>query len=87
MVTCRRTRYNMAPIEQNYFTCTLGQAAERRQKLGDRVLGTIIELIDVQAETRPDSLALGFADFNARDSNHGEPPFQLLIMSPTYLKQ
>ncbi|KAH7359181.1 hypothetical protein B0T11DRAFT_113000 [Plectosphaerella cucumerina] len=60
----------MAPIEQNYFTCTLGQAAERRHKHGDRVFETIIQLIDVQAETRPDSLALGFADFNARDSNH-----------------
>lgn len=62
----------MAPIEQNYFTCTLGQAAERRKKHGDRVFETIIELIDAQAEVKADLLALGFADFNAQNSDHGE---------------
>lgn len=64
----------MASVEQSYFTCTLGQAAERRQRHSDRVFETIIELIDAQAEARPDSPSLGFADFDAQDSNHGEPP-------------
>jgi hypothetical protein len=77
----------MAPIVHNYFTCTLGQAAERRKKHGDRVFETIIELIDVQAEAKADSPALGFADFNTQGSNHGELPRLFSILSLTHMNK
>lgn len=53
----------MSSVRQNYFTCTLGEAAERKEKAGDRSFKTILRLIDEQAEQRPDLPALGFADF------------------------
>ena len=61
----------MAPVQQNYFTCTLGQAAERRKTTGDRPFETILHLIDEQAERFPDLPALGFANFLSGDDGFG----------------
>lgn len=48
----------MADIDANYFTCTLGQAAQRK---GARSFKTLVELVDAQARLAPTRPALGFA--------------------------
>lgn len=59
---------NMASTQHNYFTCTLGQAAERKTT-GDKSFETIIHLIDEQARSAPNLPALGFADYSS--AGHG----------------
>lgn len=55
--------------EPNYFTCSLGQAAELKRK--DRTFAisfeTVIELIDGQAEYIQNSPAVGFARFKSEE--------------------
>lgn len=53
----------MANVGVTYFTCTLGQAAQRRQE-GTHVehsAKTVMELVDEQARLVPQRPALGFA--------------------------
>lgn len=52
----------------NYFTCTLGQAAQWKQRQsGEQPVqfDTILELIEEQASELPERPALGFADFSS----------------------
>ncbi|RBR26942.1 uncharacterized protein FIESC28_00210 [Fusarium coffeatum] len=62
----------MAPVEPNYFACTLGEAAQlKRQDGSAKKWKTVLELIDDQAENIPDSPALGFATFKHLKSSQG----------------
>ena len=62
----------MAPVEPNYFACTLGEAARlKRQDGSAKKWKTVLELIDDQAENIPDSPALGFATFKHLKSSQG----------------
>lgn len=61
----------MATAEPNYFTCTLGQAAERRLKQKDGPFKTVLDLVDEQARLIPDLPALGFADFLSQTGHAG----------------
>ena len=57
----------MNAIEQNYFTCSLGQAAalkEQDPKFAHS-FKTVFGLIDEQAERVPKAPAVGFADFKS----------------------
>lgn len=49
----------------NYFTCTLGQAAQYKETVpeDERSFDTVLDLVDKQAEAHGDRPALGFADF------------------------
>lgn len=49
----------------NYFTCTLGQAAQYKETVpeDERSFATVLDLVDKQAEAYGDRPALGFADF------------------------
>ncbi|KXJ90764.1 hypothetical protein Micbo1qcDRAFT_226787 [Microdochium bolleyi] len=53
----------MAP-DLNYFTCTLGQAAQWKQTVPEdqQSFGTVLDLVDKQAEALGSQQALGFAD-------------------------
>lgn len=55
--------------EPNYFTCSLGQAAELKRKDSTFAISfeTVIELIDGQAESIPNSPAVGFARFESEE--------------------
>lgn len=55
--------------QPNYFTCSLGQAAELKRKDGTFAIpfDTVIELIDGQAESIPNSPAVGFARFKSEE--------------------
>lgn len=60
----------MGVVQPNYFTCTLGEAARWKAQAVEPTqesYETIIELIDGQARRRPQSPALGFADFKSED--------------------
>jgi len=50
----------------NYFTCTLGQAAQYKETVpeDERSFDTVLDLVDKQAEAYGDRPALGFADFS-----------------------
>ncbi|RFN48904.1 linear gramicidin synthase subunit d [Fusarium flagelliforme] len=62
----------MAPVEPNYFACTLGEAAQlKRQDGSAKKWKTVLELIDDQADNIPDSPALGFATFKHLKSSQG----------------
>ncbi|VUC24989.1 unnamed protein product [Clonostachys rosea] len=52
-------------IKQNYFTCTLGYAAQSKEKTGhlDHKFGTVLQLIDGNCRRFPQAPALGFADY------------------------
>ena len=60
IIDCYKPRFRMAS-EPNltYFTCTLGQAAERNRDR-PRDFATVAEFIDVQARVHPDRPAIGF---------------------------
>lgn len=64
----------MASVEPNYFTCTLGQAAQLKRQHGasKSKWKTVLELIDHQAQNIPDSPALGFATFKHLKSSQGD---------------
>ncbi|KAH7029173.1 uncharacterized protein B0I36DRAFT_422908 [Microdochium trichocladiopsis] len=49
----------------NYFTCTLGQAAQYKQTVpeNEQAFDTVLDLVDQQAEALVDRPALGFADY------------------------
>ncbi|KAI1444510.1 male sterility protein-domain-containing protein [Annulohypoxylon stygium] len=54
----------MAYSGQNYFTCTLGEAARLRKRDGDQnSFKTVLELIETQARCLPGHPALGFANY------------------------
>ncbi|RGP77193.1 hypothetical protein FLONG3_4708 [Fusarium longipes] len=66
----------MAPVKPNYFTCTLGEAAQlKRQDDAAKKWKTVLELIDDQAENIPDSPAVGFATFKHLKSTQVSPYF------------
>ncbi|KAM0397059.1 hypothetical protein ACHAQC_004592 [Fusarium culmorum] len=65
----------MASVEPNYFTCTLGQAAQLKRQHGASKWKTVLELIDHQAQNIPDSPALGFATFKHLKSSQVSPYF------------
>ncbi|KAK4118169.1 acetyl-CoA synthetase-like protein [Parathielavia appendiculata] len=59
----------------NYFTCTLGQAAQRKdENPASRSFRTVIELVDLQARDFPHSPALGFADFQSQPASTATSP-------------
>jgi hypothetical protein len=62
---------NMTSVKPNYFTCTLGQAAQLKSQNGSAEWKTVLELIDHQAQNIPDSPALGFATFKHLKSSQG----------------
>lgn len=55
----------MRYTDPNYFTCTLGEAARRRQSgiESTRSFTSVLGVVDEQARRFPDIPALGFADF------------------------
>ncbi|CAG9989397.1 unnamed protein product [Clonostachys byssicola] len=57
----------MATVKLNYFTCTLGHAAQSKEQTGhlDHEFGTVLQLIDGNSRRFPQAPALGFADFTA----------------------
>ncbi|KAM0500968.1 hypothetical protein ACHAP8_004689 [Fusarium lateritium] len=65
----------MTSIKPNYFTCTLGQAAQLKKQHGSPKWKTVLELIDQQAQNIPDSPALGFATFKHLKSSQVSPYF------------
>ncbi|KAI0392423.1 hypothetical protein F5Y17DRAFT_358946 [Xylariaceae sp. FL0594] len=65
----------MTAQEANYFTCTLGEAALlKEQGRLSPSFGSVLELIEGQARTRPDAPALGFANPGDKSPEYGEPP-------------
>lgn len=68
----------MAPVEVNYFTCTLGHALQRKQEGLEPAnpASTIIDLLEEQAESIPHAPALGFANLksNSPASNGAQTP-------------
>lgn len=60
----------MADVEPNYFTCTLGEALKLKQQADGPMQSykTVIDLIETQARTRPQSPALGFASLDDEES-------------------
>ncbi|KAG8672351.1 nonribosomal peptide synthetase-like protein nrps11 [Fusarium poae] len=65
----------MTSVKPNYFTCTLGQAAQLKSQNGSAEWKTVLELIDHQAQNIPDSPALGFATFKHLKSSQVSPYF------------
>lgn len=65
-------QYKMATSTLNYFTCTLGQAViwknESLQQL--KSINTVLDLVERQASTYPQSLALGFADSPFKEAHN-----------------
>lgn len=56
--------------EQNYFTCTLEHAENRRrQGLGRAPWETLLQLVEEQAEIIPNSEAIGFVSSELDESN------------------
>ncbi|CAH0041867.1 unnamed protein product [Clonostachys rhizophaga] len=55
-------------IKPNYFTCTLGHAAQSKDQDGhlDHNFGTVMQLIDGNCRRFPQAPALGFADYALR---------------------
>ncbi|UPK99827.1 hypothetical protein LCI18_010762 [Fusarium solani-melongenae] len=66
----------MAHVEPNYFTCTLGEALKLKQQAAGPVQSykTVIDLIDTQARTSPQSPALGFASLDDEESTRNVFP-------------
>ncbi|CAG9951592.1 unnamed protein product [Clonostachys rosea f. rosea IK726] len=54
-------------VKPNYFTCTLGHAAQSKEQDGhlDHKFGTVLQLIDGNSRRFPQAPALGFADYIA----------------------
>ncbi|CAI6063202.1 unnamed protein product [Clonostachys chloroleuca] len=52
-------------VKPNYFTCTLGHAAQSKEQDGhlDHEFGTVMQLIDGNCRRFPQAPALGFADY------------------------
>ncbi|KAI8650790.1 Carrier domain-containing protein [Fusarium keratoplasticum] len=66
----------MADVEPNYFTCTLGEALKLKQQADGPMQSykTVIDLIETQARTRPQSPALGFASLDDEESTRNVFP-------------
>ncbi|KAI9170877.1 Adenylate-forming reductase [Paramyrothecium foliicola] len=65
----------MSDVEQNYFTCTLGHALQRKQQGVEleTSVKTITDLIEDQAKKQPEAPALGFANFKTTDLSDDVP--------------
>ncbi|KAH6886881.1 hypothetical protein B0T10DRAFT_407287 [Thelonectria olida] len=70
----------MSEADPNYFTCTLGQAAKRREQETNSVqpFASVLDLIKGQARRAPNDPALGFADFTAQSSDQPYPDHSLV---------
>ena len=67
-------------VEQNYFTCTLGQAAELNAKCLYS-FQTINQFLDAQNTKIPDAPAVGFPLPALLDTNGGEWDYEILCGS------
>lgn len=53
----------------NYFTCNLAQAVKWKHENPDvELFDNVIDLVDKQAKSIPESPAIGFAQLKSRDS-------------------
>lgn len=69
----------MAPVESNYFVCTLGQAAELNAR-NPHEFKTINEFLDEQNATIADRPAVGFPLPDSKDKSGEEWDYKVLCM-------
>lgn len=64
-VICDAITMATITVKPNYFTCTLGHAAQSKEQDGhlDHEFGTVMQLIDGNCRRSPQAPALGFADY------------------------